>query len=224
MPRKIELVVTGVDLDDDDTDELIAVHLGDYGWTSRDGIVSATVYLDDGVDAVSAACDAANRIDNHLGVRVDRVSEDLVGISDIAARTGLHREGVRLLTLGKRGPGGFPPHRGTIGSGTNASRVWQWADVVPWLQQHANLCLDEHPISARETSEINAHLERIPDDVDRAWHRSSQAPRVHSGISWSHTAAVLKEPGTWTVASAGARLDVVREMYLYVASSGHDRT
>ncbi len=193
--RKIELVVNGVDLDNDDTDELIAVHLSEYGWFSRDGIVTATVYLEDGADAVHAACDAAHRIEHHLGARVPRVYEDLVGVSDIAARTGLHREGVRLLTLGKRGPGDFPAHRGTVGSGSKSSRVWQWGDVVPWLQQHVHLCLDEQPISTRETTQINAHLERVTHDFDDAWQRCSSAPRLHSNITWQTRTAVVVAAG-----------------------------
>ena len=44
------------------------------------------------------------------GVTVARIADaGLVSMADIAARTGRTREGVRLLTAGARGPGGFPP-------------------------------------------------------------------------------------------------------------------
>lgn len=184
MVRNIELVVTGVDLEDDDTDELLAVHLSDLGWSSRDGITTATVYVEDGADAVAAACDAANRIDHLTRGKVVRVDEDLVGISDIAQRTGLHRETVRLLTLGKRGPGGFPAHRGTLGSGNHSARVWHWSDVLPWLHEHYSLCLDEQPLTQHEVTQINAHLERVTHDFDTAWRRSNHSPRVWADVTW----------------------------------------
>jgi hypothetical protein len=45
--------------------------------------------------------------------------EDIVSLSAIAARTGRTDESVRLLTLGRRGPGGFPP---AAGRGAAAAR------------------------------------------------------------------------------------------------------
>lgn len=189
MVRTIELVVTGVDTDDDDTDELLSVHLSDLGWFVRDGITTATVYLDEGADAVAAACDAANRIEHLTGGKAVRVHEDPVGVSDIALRTGLHRETVRLLTRGQRGPGGFPDHRGTTGSGSNSARIWHWADVLPWLHEHYKLCLDEQPLTARETTQVNAHLERVTHDFDTAWKRSDTHRwlPLHADVTWAAT-------------------------------------
>lgn len=183
MTRQIELVILNVDIDDDDTDELISAELSKFGWFRRDGITTATVYLPEGADAVASACDAAHQIENVTGGKVARVFEDAVGVSDIAERTGFHRETSRLLTLGKRGPGGFPAHRGTVGSGSKAIRLWHWADVVPWLQQQYSLCVDEQPLSVHEITQINAHLERVTHDFDKAWHRSNHAPRVQTEVT-----------------------------------------
>ena len=58
-------------------------------------------------------------------------SEDLVTLADIAARTGRTRESVRLLSLGKRGPGGFPA---PVTSGTWA--LYSWAVVREWFRTH----------------------------------------------------------------------------------------
>lgn len=58
-------------------------------------------------------------------------SEDLVNLADIADRTGRTRESVRLLSLGKRGPGGFP---GPVVSGTWS--LYSWAVVREWFRTH----------------------------------------------------------------------------------------
>jgi len=58
-------------------------------------------------------------------------SEDLVTLVDIADRTGRTRESVRLLSLAKRGPGGFPP---PITSGTWT--LYSWAMVREWFRTH----------------------------------------------------------------------------------------
>lgn len=61
-------------------------------------------------------------------LRVD--PEDLVTLSDVATRTRRSHESVRLLALGRRGPGGFPAPAGTPDART---RVWRWHQVVAWF-------------------------------------------------------------------------------------------
>jgi hypothetical protein len=62
-----------------------------------------------------------------------RVHEhDLATMVDIAERAGRTPESIRLLTTGKRGPGGFPPAAGRLGGRTN---VWRWADVAQWFEE-----------------------------------------------------------------------------------------
>jgi hypothetical protein len=56
--------------------------------------------------------------------------EDIVSLSEIAARTGRTDESVRLLIQGRRGPGDFPPAAGRINEKT---QVWRWADVARWF-------------------------------------------------------------------------------------------
>lgn len=57
--------------------------------------------------------------------------DELATISAIAERAGRSDESVRLLIDARRGPGGFPPAAGRLGSRT---RVWRWADVSTWFQ------------------------------------------------------------------------------------------
>lgn len=66
-----------------------------------------------------------------LLVRVLRVGEnDLVGVGEIARRTGRTRESIRLLVEGRRRAGGFPRPEVVI---DRRVRVWQWDAVATWL-------------------------------------------------------------------------------------------
>jgi hypothetical protein len=63
--------------------------------------------------------------------QVLRVEEDdLATMADVAKRAGRTPESVRLLVIGKRGPGGFPPAAGRLDSRT---KVWRWSDVAEWF-------------------------------------------------------------------------------------------
>lgn len=67
-----------------------------------------------------------------VGLSVASVrSEDLVTLKEIATRTGRSYESVRLLALGKRGPGGFP---GPMSS--DGWTLYSWAQVRPWFAGH----------------------------------------------------------------------------------------
>ena len=66
------------------------------------------------------------------GVTVARVEPDtLVTIADIAERLGRSEESVRLLIVGKRGPGRFPVPVARLGR--RKSRLWRWTDVLSWM-------------------------------------------------------------------------------------------
>jgi hypothetical protein len=70
-----------------------------------------------------------------VGATVLRVEpDDLVSIGDIAERTGRTAESIRLLIMGRRGPGGFPMPAMRIGMGR--SRLWRWAEVVGWFHAY----------------------------------------------------------------------------------------
>lgn len=56
--------------------------------------------------------------------------DDLVTIAAIAQRTARSHESVRLLALGRRGPGRFPPPIGHLDAKT---QVWRWSEVARWF-------------------------------------------------------------------------------------------
>lgn len=122
-------VIDGVSVDDD---AAMMVMAGDF-----DGVLSSnrgrTRY------AVSAtgkdSVDAAERLITRLTavlpqLRICHLDPDLVGIPDIAQRTGRSRQNVLQWVNGERnGSRPFPAPEGTAGR----SLVWRWADVNDWL-------------------------------------------------------------------------------------------
>jgi len=82
--------------------------------------------------------------------------DDLVNASEIARRLRKTREYVRLLSVGARGPGGFPsPLSGVTGTLV----LWSWASVVSWLASHEKIT-DESVLEEAETiRDINGVLE-----------------------------------------------------------------
>lgn len=67
------------------------------------------------------------------GARILRVeADDLATIADIARRSERSAESVRLLILGKRGPGNFPPAAGRLDART---KLWRWSDVEQWFSE-----------------------------------------------------------------------------------------
>lgn len=68
-------------------------------------------------------------------VRIARVEpDDYVTVTDISQRTGWSREYVRLLALGRRGTGFFPPPLTRLGN--SRSRIWRWSEISRWLVAH----------------------------------------------------------------------------------------
>jgi predicted DNA-binding transcriptional regulator AlpA len=122
-------VVDGVSVDDD---QATAVLTGDF-----DGVLSSnrgrTRYAVDGTgsDSVDAAGILITRLTAALpALRVCHLDPDLVGIANIAQRTGHSRQNVLQWVNGERnGSRQFPAPEGTAGR----SLVWRWADVNGWL-------------------------------------------------------------------------------------------
>ena len=122
-------VVDGVSMDDD---QATAILTGEF-----DGVLSSnrarTRYAVSGwgTDSVDAARRLVSRLTAALpALRVCHLDPDLVGIPDIAQRTGHSRQNVLQWVNGERnGSRPFPAPEGTAGR----SLVWRWADVNSWL-------------------------------------------------------------------------------------------
>jgi predicted DNA-binding transcriptional regulator AlpA len=122
-------VIDGVSVDDDQatsilTDEFDGVVSLNRGRTRC--AVSGT-----GTDSVDAAARLVSRLTAALPMlRVLHLDPDLVGIPDIAQRTGHSRQNILQWVNGERNASRpFPAPEGTVGR----SLVWRWADVNDWL-------------------------------------------------------------------------------------------
>ena len=74
-----------------------------------------------------------------------RDDEDLVTLGEIADRVGRSREAVRLWSLGRTGPGGFPP---PVDGGLSTA-FYRWSQVAPWIRDRMGLAVtDPEPILA----------------------------------------------------------------------------
>jgi hypothetical protein len=120
----------------------------------RDVVV--TFHADEGYAEVAFDREAPTLIDAILsGVRdLDRFGlaatqvrddDDFVTLSDIADRIGKSREAVRLWSLGRLGPGGFP-----LPFNFNSSTsYYRWSQVAPWLRTKLGMDVpDPEPVLA----------------------------------------------------------------------------
>jgi hypothetical protein len=135
---KIELVVDGIDLDDESTDITLAECFPGMLWGSKDGIVTVTQIIES-TDSVFEASNLARRIIDVLDARAIRWNDDFVGYAEIARRSDVTSEAVRLWATGKRGPKTFPHPRGYVGMSSHRSPIWRWSDVSIWLDAEMHL-------------------------------------------------------------------------------------
>ncbi|MET8325440.1 hypothetical protein [Streptomyces sp. NPDC005181] len=130
MEYEFLFVVDGVSVDDD---LAVGVIFDEF-----DGLLTRhrDKHLLDLAECGDGAIDAAHRLVVRLRkelpqLRLLRLDPDLVGVSDIAERTGRSRQNVLQWVNGERhtGAGTFPEPEGTVGR----SLVWRWAEINTWL-------------------------------------------------------------------------------------------
>lgn len=173
MAVTVPLQVEGVDLDDEHTAHLFGERFPDVLWTSVDGLVTMTVYVEQD-DVTSQVAEMARAVEHHVkGAKVRRVHRDLVNQSDIATRVGMSREAVRKWTL-RSGDHAFPAPFDTLGGGdTRTSTVWLWSDVVPWLHATYGIDMGENLPDDETVAHIDACLAKVKGYLDREWHAVS---------------------------------------------------
>jgi hypothetical protein len=108
----------------------------------REGL-GAVVVRRHAPDLARAVTAAVHDVES-AGLRPVRVaSGDWVTLADVAARIGRSREIVRLWSVGRQGPGGFPP---PLNPGCDTS-FYSWAEIVQWLRRRLGYELpDEEPV------------------------------------------------------------------------------
>jgi hypothetical protein len=85
------------------------------------------------MDAIVSGVQDLDRVG--LLARRVRDDDDLVTLAVIAERVGRSREAVRLWSIGRTGPGGFPqPANPEL-----STAFYRWSEVAPWLRERMNL-------------------------------------------------------------------------------------
>jgi hypothetical protein len=129
------LYLGGADvLTDENLDALFEAGCDDALFGERDGAQYATFDRDATSfrQALKSAIENLKSAISDLDV-VRIAPEEFVTLAAIAERAGLSREYVRLLATEQRGPGGFPAPVAYV---DHKTRLWHWADVAEWLQEH----------------------------------------------------------------------------------------
>ncbi|MFI6465545.1 helix-turn-helix transcriptional regulator [Streptomyces sp. NPDC050528] len=154
MDYDFTFVVSGVDVDDQAAVDVLRDRCD--ALLARAGgvdLLSITSSADTAVEAALIAASAARAAVPQL--RVCRLDRDLVGVHEIADRTGRSRQNVSQWIAGERKTqaGAFPAAEGTVGR----SQAWLWSEVNSWLALHG---LDDgaaYPTRA-EMAEIDVAL------------------------------------------------------------------
>lgn len=166
--HRFSLLIHGIDvLSDDDFDALYAAGCNDALFGVRQGMQFAEFARRE--DTLAAAVGSAiSQVESAVpGARVMRVEpDDLVTLTEIAQRVGRTKESVRLLSEGRRGPGGFPTPIAWIAA---RQRVWQWSDIATWFAERLGKDLPTAP-AADFVAALNGALEvrRRSDALDDA--------------------------------------------------------
>ena len=177
MTVKIPLRLQGIDLRDTEAYDRIPPELEELFWMAN-GAVSLAVVLSDSREVVAAAdaADWARRIAKHMpGVLAAEVYDELVSVSDIAARAGVAPEAVRLWAAHKRRASlrPFPaPHQvvGT-GSGGKTMSLYAWREVLSWIREILGTDPDEsiEYLSDTRLADLNVDLAAIRAERS-VWH------------------------------------------------------
>nr|WP_318381682.1 DNA-binding protein [uncultured Enterobacter sp.] len=109
---------------------------------------------------------------------VESVDSALVGLSDIAAMTGLSRQAVALLKEGSRGPRNFP---GPVQRLKGNSPLWRWRTVAEWLVREKRMRIDDPlVVNAGVFENINLALQlRATREVEDVKQYASQLDVQH---------------------------------------------
>ena len=169
MTVKIPLRLRGIDLRDVEAYNRIDPELAELSWDAIGGVSLAIFYSDEPAQvAAKSAADWAKRIEKLMpGVSVAEVHDELVSISDIAARSGVTAEGVRLWAAGKRHGSltPFPSPRQVVGSGSGGKtmNLYAWREVVIWVREIIDTDPDEgiEYLADAQIAGLNAELATI---------------------------------------------------------------
>lgn len=168
MAIKVPLRLQGIDLRHTENYDRIDQDLSDLFWMSNGAVSLAVVLSDDALSAVTEAVDWSRRIIKLMpGVSVVEVHDELVSVSDIAARASVAHEAVRLWAMGKRRASSrpFPTPRQVVGTGSGGKtmNLYAWREVLSWIREVLGADPDEgiDYLTDAEYAGLNAELAAI---------------------------------------------------------------
>jgi hypothetical protein len=172
MTVKIPLRLQGIDLRDTEAYDRVPEELDELFWMSNGAVSLAVLFSDDPPPvAVADATDWARRVAKLIpGVFAAEVHDELVSISDIAARANVAHEAVRLWTTGKRRASirSFPVPRQVVGSGSGGKtmNLYAWREVLAWIREVVGIDPDEgiDYLTDGQRATLNAELSTIREE------------------------------------------------------------
>lgn len=169
---EVTLRVTGIDLDNQAVDAVMAERFPETLWESLQHFTTVTLFVEPG-QAIDDVVDTARALEETFkGLKVRGVHRDLVGITDISHRTGVSREAARKWSQDDKFPEAFDMMNST------SMKIWAWTEVVTWLQTTRALNLDEELPSLELMTQIEAALMRNADQGTVQWHQAAMRPVV----------------------------------------------
>ena len=202
--HEFTLIVAGADVQTDEALNALAEVGCDDATVGSSGGVQHLDFDREASSYLAAVLSAIEDVEAAVpGVRTVRVLPDeYVTLAEIAQRTGRTRESARLLSIGERGPGGFPP---PAARGAERNKLWRWPEVAAWFasalgepahlapppaQRAANALLD---LRASTTELGRAELSRVRQELGSLIRRirliemASPASLDAKDARWSHT-------------------------------------
>jgi hypothetical protein len=151
------LLVVGADLQADEALNALAEAGCDDATVGSSGGVQHLDFDREAKNYLAAVVSAINDVELAVvGVRVVRVLPDeYVTLAEIGHRTHRTRESVRLLSIGERGPGGFPP---AAARSNERNRLWRWSEVALWFKSESGEPADRSVDWAAQSA-LNAILD-----------------------------------------------------------------
>jgi hypothetical protein len=132
---------------DEATQRALLARCGDSTIERKPNRSGALITFDRAAPTLIDAILTAVRDLDAVGLFAARVrdDDDLVTLAVIAQRVGRSREAVRLWSIGRTGPGGFPA---PIDIGASVA-YYRWSQVAPWLRERMKMPVpDPEPVLA----------------------------------------------------------------------------
>lgn len=163
MMVDVSLRIKGIDVDSPTAFERISEDFPDFLIQGNGKVVSLT-FSANKTDAVADAVQKARKFLHAFpGSSFQSVDRDLVGVSDIAHRVGVSREGARKWVNEET----FPAPANHIKS--SAMDVWVWAEVAEWLLAERCIDMEEDLLTVAQMSQIENCLHGNPSATDHQW-------------------------------------------------------